>query len=385
MTPFKHRLRKTLVWLHLWAGLTVGAWFVLMGLTGSVMAWHQPMVTWEFARRTPPGSGPIIPPSEAIAAMRAAHPEMSAPEMSYFIPPGQLFAPYVFFQVTPNPMFSRFYLIDAHTGRELPGFRIVDTVTGITEYAHIALMWPVRGEIANGVLALLTLPLLITGVWLWWPASLRQLKTRLSVERGASPLRLLYDLHNILGVFGLPLLVLLTVTTVALAVESVYHEPMATAAKRASGQPLAPPVVRPAGARLSVDTLLATVQAAVPGGATLMAVQPLKPDQPFRATIQADAGNGLLPNRIVYVDPYSGKALRVDSDAAAPAVVKMVASSTSLHSGTWAGLFSRVLYTLAGLIPLGLYVTGFMRWRRRGRAEKSLKARRNAGCEPVAR
>lgn len=385
MSRFKHRLRRALVWLHLWIGLTVGLWFVVMGLSGSVMAWHQPMVTWEFARRTPPGEGAVIPPSRAIAAMRAAHPEMKPFELSYFIPPSRMFRPYVFFHVTPNPMFTRFYLIDAHTAEERPSFRIIDTVTGVVEYIHIALMYPARGEFINGVLAVITLPLLLTGVWLWWPASLRQLKVRLSVKRGASPLRLLYDLHNILGVYGLPLLVILTVTTVVLATESVYKKPLTQAAERATGQVTAPPAVKPSGTPQSVDVLMANAAAALPGGTPVFAQAATAPDQPFHATIQVNGGLGLYPNRDVYVDPYSGKVLRVDDEGTAPALVKMVTSSETLHSGTWGGLFSRLLYTLSGLIPLGLYVTGFMRWRRRGRAEKTARVRRTERETAAAR
>jgi uncharacterized iron-regulated membrane protein len=137
-------------------------------------------------------------------------------------------------------------------------------------------------------------------------------------------------------------------------------------------------VVKPAGQPLPRDTLYANAVAAAPGAIPIFASQPLKPDQPFHATVQADGGQGLFPNREVYVDPYTGAVLRVDSEAEAPALVKMVTSSEALHAGTWSGVLSRLLYTFAGLMPLGLYVTGFMRWRRRGNAKRPAR-RRNGG------
>jgi uncharacterized iron-regulated membrane protein len=376
MSKFTHRLRRAVFLLHLWIGLTVGLWFVVMGLTGSVMAWHDPMVSWEFARRTPPGAGDIIPPSRAVARVKAAHPDLTAPEVALFIPPSNSFAPYVFFRVTPNPMHSRFYLIDAHTGAELPSFRISDTVTGIVEYIHIALLYPTYGEQINGILAIITIPLLLSGIWLWWPPVLRQLKARLTVKRGAPPKRLLYDLHNVLGMYGLPLLAILTVTTVVVVAESKFHDPLTTAARRATRDPaIAPPVVTPRGRPLSMDTLTAAAFAAVPSGVPLLVVSPLKPDTPFHVTLRSESGLGLVTNRDVYVDPYTAEVLRVDDAAKAPGPVKLVTSSTPLHADTWGGFISRLLYTFAGLIPLGLYVTVFMRWRRRGAAKRDAMKR----------
>jgi uncharacterized iron-regulated membrane protein len=371
MSKFTHRLRRAVFLAHLWVGLTVGLWFVVMGLTGSVMAWHDPMVSWEFARRTPPRAGAIIAPSRAVAAVRAAHPDLTASEVAFFIPPSRMFAPYVFFRVTPNPMHSRFYLIDARTGAELPSFRISDTVTGIVEYIHIALLDPTYGEQLNGVLAIVMLPLLISGIWLWWPPTLRQLRARLSIKRGSPPKRLLYDLHNVLGMYGLPLLAILTVTTVVLVAESKFHEPLTTAARGATDDAaIAPPAVTPRGKVLPLDTLMAAAYAAVPNGVPLLVASPLKPEAPFQVTFRSESGRGLFPNLDIYLDPYTGTVLRVDDAAKAPALVKLVASSTPLHAGNWGGLLSRLLYTFAGLIPLGLYVTGFMRWRRRNAGKR---------------
>ena len=40
----KARLRATLSWLHLWVGLVVGTLFALVGLSGSVLVFHDELL-----------------------------------------------------------------------------------------------------------------------------------------------------------------------------------------------------------------------------------------------------------------------------------------------------------------------------------------------------
>ena len=45
--PFKRRLRAALSWLHLWAGLTAGTVFALIGLSGTVLVFHEDLLQWQ--------------------------------------------------------------------------------------------------------------------------------------------------------------------------------------------------------------------------------------------------------------------------------------------------------------------------------------------------
>ena len=42
-----HRMRATLSWLHLWAGLVAGTVFALIGLSGSVLVFHDDLLQWQ--------------------------------------------------------------------------------------------------------------------------------------------------------------------------------------------------------------------------------------------------------------------------------------------------------------------------------------------------
>src|SRR3546814_7895537 len=46
-TACKRRLRAALSCLHLWVGLTVGTVFALVGLSGSVLVFHDDLLQWQ--------------------------------------------------------------------------------------------------------------------------------------------------------------------------------------------------------------------------------------------------------------------------------------------------------------------------------------------------
>ena len=74
--------------------------------------------------------------------------------------------------------------------------------------------------------------------------------------------------------------------------------------------------------------------------------------------------------RNVGVDQYTGQVLQVQDRAAFTAGERFLEWLFPLHSGEAFGAIGRPLTLLIGVVPLALFVTGFLRWRqkRRGRA-----------------
>src|SRR5262249_16732099 len=90
------------------------------------------------------------------------------------------------------------------------------------------------------------------------------------------------------------------------------------------------------------------------------------------------------PHRIglnwVYVDPGTGRVLRVDRFDQQPLGVKLMRLMIPLHYGTIGGLTTRVLWTFAGLMPGVLFVTAVLLWWNR-----SLARNWRRGFAPSAR
>jgi uncharacterized iron-regulated membrane protein len=373
------RARKTIFLLHLWVGVLIGGWFAVMGLTGSVLAWKAEGITWELRLRSGMAkTGTPIPLSRALAAMKRADPKMTPAELSTLVPPNHSFPTYVFIYAIPNDVNqSKIALVDPYTAKVTPAFRIKDTFIGFCEYLHVRLLLGAKGTLANGVFAVFAFGLLLSGVWLWWPSTLRQWKIRLGVKRGASSARLLYDLHNVQGIYLFPLLALLTLTAVVMATETSFNAPIEKFADKLARVPPEPPppTVKAAGRRLPVDRLMEIAETAVPRTEITYLTLPMKPDQVFTAYLSSANGGGLTPESSIALDPYTGKTVRLAKDSQSPLPHRLMAINESLHYGVWGGRLTQWLYTIAGLLPLGLFLTGVLKWLERLKRERRSRSK----------
>jgi uncharacterized iron-regulated membrane protein len=379
------RARKVVFFLHLWVGVILGGWFVAMGLTGSVLAWKAEGITWELQRRSGVSvSGAPIPVDRAVEAMKAAYPKSGPMELYGVVPPNRSFPTFVFIQQDlKNVMNTKIVLVDPYTAKVTPSFRIRDTVVGFCEYLHYALLIGAKGTLANGVLSVFAALLLVSGIWLWWPPALRHLKARLVVKRGSSAHRFLYDLHNVLGIYLFPLLLLLSLTAIVMVVEGSFNQPIEKWADKLTHAPpeAPPPTVKPQGKPLSNERLYNLACAAAPGSEFTYLLFPMKPDAPFHGYFAQSDGKGLLPEGELFLDPYTGKVLRLDRDSASPLPHRLIGMNEALHYGVWGGAFSKLIYTVAGFLPLGLFITGVLKWVERGRGRARSQARRKSASE----
>jgi uncharacterized iron-regulated membrane protein len=381
MTPRSgQRARKIVFFLHLWIGLIAGGWFVLMGLSGSILAWKEEGIVWELKRRAGTAdTGEPIPLTRAVEAMKAAYPKSTPLDLAAVVPPNHSFPTFVFIQQDmENVLNTKIVLVDPYTAKVTPAFRIRDTVIGFFEYLHSSLLLGAKGTLANGFFAAFAAALLLSGMWLWWPSSLRQWRSRISLKGGASYKRIIHDLHNIQGIYTFPLLLLLTLTAIVMAVEGSFNQPLEKLGNRLTGTPPEPPppTVKPNGKPLSNDRLFKLAQAAVPNSSWIYLMMPMKADAPFQGYFTEKTGKGLLPGGEIFLDPYSGKVIRLERDAAGPLPHQAIHLNESLHYGVWGGVFSKLLYTLAGLIPLGLFVTGVLNWVEKRKGKARIRSRR---------
>ena len=297
-------------------------------------------------------------------------PDIKPRELASVIVPSYRF-PYYIAMRGDNPLRVQLYLIDPYSAKVHPPLRVVDFITGKLEYLHIFLLQEAKGLIANGVISFLALFLLISGLWLWWPSNVRQLKLRLSVKRGASLSRLFKDLHNVMGIYLYSILFVTTLTAVLL----VYNTATQDSLEKALGEEEAKPVViRPRGQRLDDDALMARARAALPRAHFLYVMRPQKKDAPFEILFER-AGNGFLRGGTLILDPYSGEVVRIERDSESSTGHKAMGLVEDLHVGTFGGVWSKLLYTISGFLPLGLFVTGLLMWWKRKQGEKKAALR----------
>lgn len=370
---FSKRARKVFFFLHLWLGLVVGLWFAMMGLTGSVCAWLPELIPLEmkakFPHQKPMADAPQISVSRAVAAMQKAHPESKPEQLAFVGTPYSRFPYYIFSMTHVSP--TSFCLVDPYSGKVNPTIRVEDLWIGVVAHFHANLLLDAKGLMANGVGSLLGVVMLLSGLWLWWPSTMRQLKLRMSFKRGAPLKRRLYDLHNVMGIYLYGVIFIVTLTGALLALNGVTEEGVEKAIDRRAGIEVKPVVVKVRGARLHDDELVRRAKVANIGMTLTGVSRPTKKDAPFSAFFE-NPTPGFLGGSHLDLDPYTGKVLRFERDRDASPGHKVITLSNDLHFGLFGGVATKLLYTVAGILPLGLFITGvWMWWRKKARRNKN--------------
>jgi uncharacterized iron-regulated membrane protein len=423
---FSHRARRLFIILHLWLGLFLGAWFSLIGISGSVLAWRGELTGREMLARFPhekiSPNAAMIPLSQVVALARrprggaegapavpAGNSTAGAPALSIGVPHSKM----PFYMIGGGRRQRQSTLVDPYSGRVHRNVDMRSTWTFSIQQFHQRLIAGARGYVANGFLTALAVPLLLSGLWLWWPSNMAQFKARVQVKRGASLKRRLYDLHNVMGIYLYSVLFVTTVTGAMLVYQHVqadgglagylqHEQEQQSAASRnqnpATGrgteprgasqqagpepragqprtqQPQVPAV--PVGARrLTEDELLAAARQLRPNYELTRIQIPRVNNEAAQATFALPTG--LTTSENVYLDPYTGRVVEVrTTEGATRSPVRQL--TRALHLGEFGGVSTKLIYTITGLIPLGLFITGVMMWWRKKRTKSQIRARRAA-------
>ena len=368
-----HRARRVFLWLHLWLGLILGLWFSLIGLSGSVLTWRGELGAWELNRRfpivAPAPDAQMLSLDAATSKLQRAMPRLEMAQVSAISPPQSASDSYKF-TVGRSRRDAKTVVLDSYSGSILGVAAPRSGQVFAIQNFHQRLIAGMRGYVFNGLLTVLGIPLLLSGLWLWWPKNGKQLRARLTIKRGALLHRRLYDLHNVLGIYLYGVLLITTVTGALLVKNHLQRDgwPKVIKELRAGETPQArgeqarggdeTPKVTPRGARLNNDILLDRARVAARGHAITRVSLPRKNGDPFVANYSVAAG--FNAGRTLTLNPYNGEVL--------PSKTPVVEANNvirGLHLGDFGGVLIKIIYTLTGLMPLGLFVTGAWGWARK--------------------
>ena len=343
-------MRATFLWLHRWLGLGAALVIAFLGLSGSALVFRP-----ELDARFNPQLLRVEPGARAswqanLGAVRARFPGhrvsfvfagKSASEADeWWLDGGET-------RVYQNPYTSQI------TGTRAQGG---DFFTWLFD-AHTQLFLGETGEQIAGWSALVLASLCVSGLVLWWPrggwkrAFVPHLKTN---WRGR-----VYQLHRAGGFWLAGLLLVSSLTGAALVWPDV--------AARLAGAPAKPKVRASAGALRSLDELVESANAALPGGRVTRIAFPKKPGDAL--VVRKKWEDELHPNGMnnIAVDGASGRVLWATDSRRAGAGERLMNLRYPLHIGAAGGWASRIGAVLVGVAPLGLGASGFLMWRARRR------------------
>jgi uncharacterized iron-regulated membrane protein len=377
----KHQKRWFGKW-HLYLGIIAGAIVAFIGVTGSILVFQD-----EIDRALNPDLFEVIAQKKKMAIedivplIKANNPKLKFDYM--FL--GEVKNPNEAYSIT-NLKTNEQIFINPYNGK-ISGKRIYTSsfIRVVTEL-HRTLLIPVAGRYICGLASLCLLILTISGLRLRIPKKWKQLKSVLTVRFSGSFKRQNYDWHNSLGFYSSPIVAILSLTGFSITFSTLVV-PILFLLSGKSPQGVA----KLLGAKsawhtqavpLPLKDIVAAAKDKMPNGYIGGIAFPADK----MGTYRLDVVSGKLPRvgkrEMLIVDQYTAKTLlnsRKDFPNVGNAYLGWL---TPIHYGSFGGRPTQVIAIIAGLIPLALFITGFIIWWPRYKKQKKGKKRKTKAPAP---
>lgn len=362
------RLRRLWLDVHLWIGVGLLAALIPVGLSGSLLVWHDALDRALHAERFEVAGPAAQPPSAYIAAARATFGDRAVvttlrmphePGDPVTVVGRMMGEPPV--NGRPRELTA---WIDPATAKVLDVADIRQSFTSVMHRLHGSLLIPGQGvgRKVVGWLGWAMTASCLTGLWLWWPRNGNLLKA-LRWRRSPS---FLNNLHHMFGFWILVPLLVVSLTGVYISFPETARALFGVA--EAKEQPRGP---RPAGPppleshRLGADEAVAAALRDNPKARLAVLQTPTQGLAPEWRVELAGEG-GAKPINLAVSDATA------EVSAAPPTTPRNRRDPLSrlmrqIHDGADTPLVWQVLVFLTGLAPLLLGTSGTIMWLRRRR------------------
>lgn len=344
--------------IHLWIGIGIGLLFSLSGLSGSVLVFDDELDIyfnsnlWQVAPQSTPirlneGTDKVqavFPHHDLLLARLPREPNHS---IEYWIKRDEEIRLVYVDPWNLNILGSR---------AEHAGF------LGFLHDLHVHLLADDDGLLVNGLMGLVLLLTVVTGLWLGWPGW-RKLTKALRVPRKSSRVARWFALHRSIGLISMLFLFIVALTGAAMV---FYKQTNAALIAVFGGPGLSQPPriasVDPQATLKPLNAQLKTAESLVPGARATWLQFPSQPEAPL--VVRLKYPEDTHPNGTSYValNTETGEALMVHDAKQSGTGQQIADMKYPLHIGTAAGLSGRILIFLTGLIPTILFVTGVYTW-----------------------
>lgn len=360
--PQRLWIRRLNFQVHLWAGITLAAYLIVIGVTGSILVFQPELedISGLHPWRQTRAKEPFADITLVIARLRAAYPHFRILSINT---PSQIDPDFV----TVLQGRGRIKVASSAVSGEVLGeFPRRATWIDIVHDLHETLLIRRNGRIVNGVGAAFLLLLSATGLVIWWPG-VRNWRRALKVDFHRNWRRINYDTHSAAGFWTLLIVSFWALSGIYFAwPRQVFRlvnslSPIVTAR---------PPVMRvipdPDTTRPDLAAMVGRASAIDPGTKLSGVTFPYGPRAPLEVRMARGTGTGREYEDTVYFSPYTGEYLGTWRYGVNQSLGDWIIwSQEPLHFGTSWGLGVKLVWAAAGLsVPL-LTITGLlMYWNR---------------------
>ncbi len=369
MQQLIQRLLSRETWLktHLYLALSVGLFFALMGLSGSLSIYRETLdelLNPQLIIEEPQGH--YLSLDKIMASVRAEHPNRYGAwtlEMPRS-PEGMITAWYdkpteTFFELYAPLMVS----VNPYTGEVVMSRFWGSTTTTWLLDLHTQLNLDRFGWNSVGILGLLLSISCVTGLYLWWPG-LHNIRLAFKFRYKAGMMLLAFDMHRFLGLFSTIFLLVLALTGFLLSFPTIV-ETFTGSSGMEHGQTgrsitsTAIPNNHPTG--LSAAVFVA--QGPFPKAELRRVTTPAGDTGIYRINLRQNSEiNQRHPFTTVWVDRWSGQIKEVRNPSKFSKGEAIATWIWPLHTGEALGGKGRFIWFLSGISLFLLYVSGLLRW-----------------------
>lgn len=361
------------VWrkLHLYLGLFVGFLFAFSGLTGSALVFYQDIDEYlnPALLAVEPG-GDYAPLTGITAAAKNAAPVGAKATRLYF-PRHPRASMKVRFSVSGDGQAVLLdVMVNPFTAEVLGQRQWGGYLMSFLYKLHYTLLAGDTGETIVGVMGLLLICSLFSGIVLWWP-KLSNFFQAFTFRRSANATRLMYDLHKTMGAYAAVVLLVIAFSGVymifpqyvkpliGMALPITETAPVGASMKSANGN-----------IRIDIDEVAAIANDRFPRADLQRIYFPTAADDVYRVIMRhPDEVRRTSGITQVWIDSsYDGTVLAAQEPKTMTSGQAFVSWMFPLHNGEAFGLPGRIIVLVAGFMPFILYVTGLIVWWRKRKA-----------------
>ncbi len=364
--------RKALFQVHLWTGVVIGLYVILISLTGSLLVFQRDLQDdvprlGNDAQAGPAGYGQV-----AATALRG-YPGSALDNIDMRTNNRRV----VSVGLKQNGL-MRIVYVDSVTGRIVRD-EILErrhALLTLAEDLHNQLAAGAKGAQWNGAGGALLFIMAASGIFIWWPGR-KNWKRALKVKWNARWKRLNWDLHSAFGFWSLLFVAMWGLSGAFFIFPAPFNHLITVFSSMRHLEEI-PSGWRPGDPVLPVDALMGRAMKLYPHDQlAYLYMDVYRPGGVVKVFLSSDPALPLpIREDVLSFQPATGKILSNISSANWTAGERLSISIYSVHFGDFGGMPVKIAWAVLGLVPVLLTITGYLMWWNRVLKKKWQKIRR---------
>jgi uncharacterized iron-regulated membrane protein len=353
-------LRAIILKVHLYLGLTAALFLILLGLTGSIMAFEGDIDHWLHPHDwyVEPSNHPL---SEADLIAKVEQQVSPARVGLIQIAPERNLAQAM--QLSDRSMLT----VNPYDGAILSratGPNRTQKLLGQIHQLHLRMApeprgtWVKLGKQIISWAGLLLCMLAPTGFILWWRTRRASIRWKQS-----SWFRRCFDAHQVIGLYAGLFLWIAAFTGILIGFdwgEAAIYKLSGSAGPSRSAPPAS--IAMPGPTHISVDRAMEIARQAIPAGIVEMVQLPRGPKGAFFFVLRVPEETTGSPHSTVAVDQYSGQVLQARDFRTDSRGFYWIRFNRAIHTGDLFGTTGHVITSVSSLILVVMVLTGVVIW-----------------------